>query len=254
MHLSSRHEAIMELARTTGRVQVDDLAKRLNVTPQSIRRDLNELCQGRLLARMHGGAVLPSGTENMRYEQRRGIAAAEKSAIGQAAAALIPDNASLFINIGTTTEAVSEALLDRQGLMVVTNNINVANRLRARPALEVVIAGGIVRAADGGIVGDAAVEFIRRFKVDFAVIGTSAIDDDGALLDFDFREVQVARAIIENARQVILVADSTKFERTAPVRIGHLSQIHTLVTNGLTAEPIREICADSGVRLIEVGG
>lgn len=254
MHPTSRQEAIVDLARTTGRVTVDDLAERLDVTPQTIRRDLNALCQGRVLARVHGGAVLPSGTENMRYEQRRAIAAEEKTAIGQAAAALIPDNASLFINIGTTTEAVSEALLDHQRLMVVTNNINVANHLRIHPAFEVVIAGGVVRAADGGIVGEAAVEFIRRFKVDFAVIGASAIDDDGALLDFDFREVQVARAIIDNARHVILVADSTKFERTAPVRIGHLSQVQTLVTNGEAPEPIRQICGGHDVHLVEVGG
>ncbi len=252
MHPTARHEAIMELARSTGLVRVEELAERLEVTPQTIRRDLNDLCRSRMLARVHGGAVLPSGTENMRYEERRAIAADEKAAIGRAAAALIPDNASLFINIGTTTEAVSEALMDHQGLMVITNNINVANRLRVRPGLEVVITGGVVRPADGGIVGEAAVEFIRRFKVDFAVIGASAIDDDGSLLDFDFREVQVARAIIENARQVILVADATKFERTAPVRIGQLSRIHTLVTNGRAPSPIHDICIRDGIHLIEV--
>jgi hypothetical protein len=94
--------------------------------------------------------------------------------------------------------------------MVITNNINVANRMRVYPSIEVVIAGGVVRGSDGGIVGEAAVDFIRQFKVDFAVIGASAIDHDGALLDFDFREVKVAQAIIANARHVILVADSTK--------------------------------------------
>lgn len=252
MHPTSRHEAIMQLARSTGLVQVEALAEHLRVTPQTIRRDLNELCRSRMLARVHGGAVLPSGTENMLYEQRRGIAAEEKAVIGRAAAALIPDNASLFINIGTTTEAVSEALLDHQGLMAITNNINVANRLCRRPDFEIVIAGGVVRAADGGIVGEAAVEFIRRFKVDFAVIGASAIDGDGSLLDFDFREVQVARAIIENARHVILVADATKFERAAPVRIGHLSDVDILVTNGAAPASIRELCADGEIRLMEI--
>jgi len=109
-----------------------------------------------------------------------------------------------------------------------------------------------VRAADGGIVGEAAVEFIRRFKVDFAVIGASAIDGDGSLLDFDFREVQVARAIIGNARHVILVADATKFERAAPVRIGHLSDVDTLVTNGAVPTSIRELCGEAGIRLLEI--
>lgn len=252
MHPTSRHEAIMELARSTGLVQVEALAETLQVTPQTIRRDLNALCRSRMLARVHGGAVLHSGTENMLYEQRRDIAAEEKAAIGRAAAALIPDKASLFINIGTTTEAVSEALLDHRGLMAITNNINVANRLRQRPDFEVVIAGGVVRPADGGIVGEAAVEFIRRFKVDFAVIGASAIDGDGSLLDFDFREVQVARAIIENARHVILVADAGKFERAAPVRIGHLSDVDTLVTNGTVPASIRDLCGDAEIRLLEI--
>ena len=126
-------------------------------------------------------------------------------------ARLIPDRASLFVNIGTTTEAVSDALLDHEGLMVITNNINVANRMRVYPSLEVIIAGGVVRGSDGGVVGEAAVDFIRQFKVDYAVIGVSSIDPDGALYDFDFREVKVAQAIIANARHVILVSDSTKF-------------------------------------------
>lgn len=253
MIFAGRQAEILDIAKAEGRVQVDDLAARFSVTPQTIRKDLNDLCEVRALTRIHGGALYPSGTENVRYEARRSIAAAEKQAIGRAAASLIPDKASLFINIGTTTEAVGEALLDHHELMVITNNINVANRLRVYPAIEVVIAGGVVRGSDGGIVGEAAVDFIRQFKVDYAVIGASAIDEDGALLDFDFREVKVAQAIIANARHVILVADSTKFERTAPVRIGHLSQVHTFITDVCPFEALRDMAASRGVHLIETG-
>ncbi|MFC5385576.1 DeoR/GlpR family DNA-binding transcription regulator [Aquamicrobium segne] len=251
LYLPSRHRDILQLAKDQGRVLVDDLAAHFKVTPQTIRKDLNDLCERRLLTRIHGGAVLPSGIGNMEYEARRKIAADEKDAIGKAAAALIPDNASLFINIGTTTEAVSKALLDHSGLMIITNNINVANRMRVYPAMEVVIAGGVVRGSDGGVVGEAAVDFIRQFKVDYAVIGASAIDHDGALLDFDFREVKVAQAIIANARHVILVSDSTKFERTAPVRIGHLSQVNSFITDRCAIERVRQICSENDVRLIE---
>lgn len=252
MYLNLRHAEIIDLAKVQGRVLVDDLSARFKVSPQTIRKDLNELCERKYLSRIHGGALFPSGTENMEYEQRRLISRDEKEAIGQAAAKLIPDNASLFINIGTTTEAVSQALLQHHGLMVITNNINVANRLRVYPEFEVIIAGGVVRASDGGVVGEAAVDFIRQFKVDYAVISASALDQNGALLDYDFREVKVARAIMENARHVILVADSTKFERTAPVRIGHLSQIDTFVTNHDVLDSVRKICTESDVRLIEV--
>jgi len=251
MYLTGRQAEIVELAKASGRVFVEELALRFSVTPQTIRKDLNDLCDARVLARIHGGATLPSSTVNMKYEARRQIAAQEKQAIGLAAANLIANNASLFINIGTTTEAVGEALVDHQELMVITNNINVANRLRLLPAIEVVITGGVVRASDGGIVGEAAVDFIRQFKVDYAVIGASAIDPDGALLDFDFREVKVAQAIIANARHVILVADSTKFERTAPVRIGHLSQVHTFITDHCPIPSIRRICLENNVELIE---
>lgn len=251
MFLSPRHSEIMQLAKDQGRVLVDDLANHFQLTPQTIRKDLNDLCDQRLLTRIHGGALFPSGIENLEYEARRQIASQEKDAIGRAAARLIPDSASLFINIGTTTEAVSTALLGHAGLMVITNNINVANRMRVYPSIEVVIASGVVRGADGGIVGEAAVDFIRQFKVDYAVIGASAIDHDGALLDFDFREVKVAQAIIANARHVILVADSGKFERTAPVRIGHLRQVNTFITDKCDVEAIRHICSENEVELIE---
>lgn len=251
VYLPPRHAEILQMAKDKGRVLVDDLAAHFAVTPQTIRKDLNDLCDRRLLSRVHGGALFPSGIENMEYEARRKIAADEKDAIGKAAAALIPDSASLFINIGTTTEAVSKALLDHSGLMVITNNINVANRMRVYPSIEVVIAGGVVRGSDGGVVGEAAVDFIRQFKVDYAVIGASAIDHDGALLDFDFREVKVAQAIIANARHVILVSDRTKFERTAPVRIGHLSQVNTFITDRCDIDSVRRICVESDVSLIE---
>ncbi len=241
----------MRIAREDGRVLVEALALRFDVTPQTIRKDLNDLCAARMLSRVHGGAVVGSGRENLEYEARRTLAAPQKAAIGRAAARLIPDGASLFINIGTTTEAVSEALIERPGLMVITNNINVANRMRLYPQTEVVIAGGVVRGSDGGIVGEAAVDFIRQFKVDFAIIGASALDIDGALLDFDFREVKVAQAIIENARHVILVADASKFDRTAPVRIGHLRQIHSFITDRCVQPSIRRLCADLGIALIE---
>jgi DeoR family glycerol-3-phosphate regulon repressor len=249
--LNLRRQEILVLARSQGRVTVDGLAARFEVTPQTIRKDLNELCDQRLLSRVHGGAIIASGVENVGYEARRFIAQDEKRAIGAAAAKLIPNNSSLFINIGTTTEEVARALGDHEGLLVITNNINVATLLYRHPKIDVIIAGGPVRRSDGGIVGGAAVDFIRQFKVDHAVIGTSAIDEEGALLDFDYREVRVSQAIIGNARQVILVSDRLKLERSAPVRIGHISQVNVFVTDQLQPGPVGELCKTHGVRVIE---
>lgn len=253
MFMTPRQAQIVELAKSSGRIFVEGLAEHFEVTPQTIRRDLNELCDSGKLVRIHGGALYPATNENVQYEKRRLIAADSKQAIGLTAAALIPDNASLFINIGTTTEAVAKALLHHRNLLVVTNNINVANILRASPSNEVVLSGGVVRPSDGALVGDAAVDFFTRFKVDFAIIGSSAIDTDGSLLDYDMREVRVAQAIIANARSIILVADSTKFQRRAPMRIAHVSQVDTFVTDRCEDPDFRALLETNKVRLIESG-
>jgi DeoR family transcriptional regulator, glycerol-3-phosphate regulon repressor len=249
--LNDRQNDIIVLARTVGRVSVEELAARYDVTPQTIRRDLNELCDRRVLTRTHGGAIISSSVENLSYEARRFIAAPEKRAIGIAAAALIANESSLFINIGTTTEEVAAALTKHQDLLVITNNLNVAMTLYRLPSIEVIVAGGPVRRSDGAVVGSAAVDLIRQFKVDTAVIGASALDDDGSLLDFDALEVNVSRAIISNARRVILVCDRMKLERAAPVRIGHMSQIHAFVTDRLTSPALRQVCLAHGVKVIE---
>lgn len=248
--LHTRLSEIIAIARNSGKVDVDTLAARFEVTPQTIRRDLNELCDRQLLKRVHGGAVYPSGVANFDYDARRHTAEFAKRMIGEKTAALVPDNSSVILNIGTTTEQVAAALRSHQGLMVVTNNINVANILRSSPTAEVIIAGGAVRHSDGGIVGEATVDFIRQFKVDFAIIGASAIDRDGTILDFDFREVKVAQAIIGHARKTILVADVLKFDRTAPVRIADFSQIDVLVTDTTPPAAITEACIANGVDLI----
>ncbi|WP_028879024.1 DeoR/GlpR family DNA-binding transcription regulator [Terasakiella pusilla] len=254
MTLSFRQQQILEIAQENARVSVDELVEQFNVTPQTIRKDLNELCEAKLLNRVHGGAMIASGVTNVGYTQRQSIAEAEKRGIGELCAKQIPNNASLFINIGTTTEAVAHYLVHHKNLLVITNNINVANTLINNPSCEVIIAGGVLRPTDGGIIGEATVDFIKQFKVDYAVIGASAIDEDGALLDYDYREVRVAQAIIENARQTILVADKIKFERSAPVRIAHLSQISTFVTDEPVSDKIARICAANDVKIHALSG
>jgi DeoR family glycerol-3-phosphate regulon repressor len=251
--LPRRHAEIMSLLRETGRVAVDELAARFGVTPQTIRRDLTELSRSRALTRVHGGAMVASGVANLAYEARQLVAQTQKRLIGEAAARLIPDHSSLFINIGTTTEEVARALGGHAGLLIITNNLQVAWALHREASLEVIIAGGTVRRSDGAIVGAATVEHIRQFRTDFAVIGTSAIDPDGTLLDFDSREVQVSRAIIESARRVVLVTDGSKFKRAAPVRIAHLRDVDILVTDRLPSPETAALCEEHGVEVIEVG-
>ena len=245
-----RQGEILDFARKSGRVGVEQLADQFNVTPQTIRKDLNDLCIRGLLHRVHGGAVVSSGVSNVGYGARRNLAADAKQRIGRNAAALIPDNCSIVINIGTTTEQVALALRSRFGLRVITNNINVVNILHGHRDIEVIVIGGVVRHSDGGVVGESAIDFIQQFKVDYAIIGASAIEADGSLLDYDFSEVKVAQAIIRNARHTILVADSMKFERSAPVRIGHLSMVGTIVTDKPLPPDHCQICADNNVDMV----
>ncbi|MEH6475570.1 MAG: DeoR/GlpR family DNA-binding transcription regulator [Sneathiella sp.] len=245
--ISPRQADIMNMLRQDGRVGVEDLAELFNVSPQTIRKDLNELGDQDLLQRVHGGAVLSSGVKNFEYEARRLLAVEEKRHIGILAASLIPDNCTLLINIGTTTEQVAIGLRGKEGMMAITNNINVVNILSGTPGFEVIVAGGVVRPTDGGVIGEATVDFIKQFKVDYAVIGASAIDEDGSLLDYDYREVKVAQAIIDNARQTILVVDSMKLERSAPVRIGHLTQMDYVVTDKPLPAKLQTLCTENDV-------
>jgi len=252
--LTERQKIILDSARELGEVEVEPLAERLSVTPQTIRRDLNEMCRMRLLQRTHGGAVVHDGVSNLGYESRRRFMSEEKAAIGARAADLIPDDSSLFINIGTTTEEAARHLLNHRGLLLVTNNINVIQMLRGNQSLQLMMAGGMLRNEDGGIVGESTAEFIGQFKLDHAIIGVSAIEEDGTLLDYDAQEVRVAKAIIENSRSTILVADSVKFERSAPMRIGNVSEIDFIVTDKPPPKKFIQHCKNHHVEVLVVNG
>ena len=235
-------------------MSVEALVNHFGVTPQTIRRDINELDAEGMLRRYHGGAGLPSSVENVGYSARKILHHDAKKRIAQAVAAAIPDGASLFINIGTTTEEVARALLNHKRLRVITNNINVAVLLAQAEDSEVIIAGGAVRKGDGGIVGAATVDLIQQFRVDFGIIGISGIDSDGTLLDYDYREVRVAQAIMANARRVFLVADHSKFGRPAMVRLGSLADVSTLFTDVAPLEPLRAFLASANVELCVASG
>jgi DeoR family glycerol-3-phosphate regulon repressor len=243
MALGFRQLAILDLARETGQLHVEDLAARFGVTLQTVRRDLNDLADSGHLERVHGGAVLKAPQTALGYRERVALNAAAKDAIGRACAAAIPDGATLVLNIGTTTEAAARALLGHKGLTVVTNNMNVANILAANEDCQIMLAGGALRRSDGGLVGDLATAFISQFKPDIAVIGTSALDLDGDLLDYDLAEVTVSRAIIAAARRVYLVTDHTKIGRSAPARIGSLSEVDALFTDKPLPETLARACA-----------
>lgn len=244
-----RKDRILEMVSSSGFVTIDELVNAFGVTPQTVRRDLNQLAEAGLLVRHHGGAGIESSTQNTAYNARQIIESDAKNIIARQVARDIPDGASLFINIGTTTEAIAGELLQKRNLRVVTNNLHVAAALSERDDFRIIIAGGEVRQSDGGIIGEATVDLIRQFQMDIAIIGISGIQEDGTLLDFDFREVRVSQAIIQNSRRVMLCTDHTKFGRNAMVRLGNLSQIDDLYTDRAPTEEYQELLKTHGVTL-----
>ena len=231
MDSTTRQSDILEQLNTQDRVEVEELANLFGVSLQTVRADLRDLSARGALSRVHGGAVRVSSAANRAYADRRRQNAAAKQAMAAMVADLIPDNCSLALNIGTSTEQVARALSGHRGLTVLSNNINIINIMMGGEAKELILAGGTVRQSDGAIVGEDAVEFISRYKVDFAIIGASALDADGAVLDHDAREVSVARAIVKNARTRVLICDGSKFALSAPVRICDLSDLDVVVTD-----------------------
>ncbi|WP_077001413.1 DeoR/GlpR family DNA-binding transcription regulator [Variovorax sp. KK3] len=249
MNSNPRQLKLLNTVRARGSISVEQLADMLDVTLQTVRRDVQRLADEGLLTRFHGGVRVPSSTvQNIGYQQRESLNAEGKARIARAVAAQVPNDCSLILNIGTTTEAIAKALMHHSGLRVITNNLNVAAILSGNPNCEVIVAGGSVRPRDRAIVGEATVDFIRQFKVDIAVIGVSGIEADGTLRDFDLREVKVAQTIIAQAREVWLAADASKFNRPAMVELAKLSQIDCLYTDDEPPVPFPELLEQAQVR------
>lgn len=249
LNANPRQMKLLEVVRARGSITVDQLATTLDVTLQTVRRDVQRLSESGLVARFHGGVRVPGSTvENIEHRQRESLHAESKAAIARAIAREVPNDCSLIINIGTTAEAIARELRHHTGLRVITNNLNVAEILCGNPHCEVIVAGGMVRQRDRGIVGEATVDFISQFKVDIALIGISGIEADGSLRDYDYREVKVAQAIIGHAREVWLGADSSKFHRPAMVTMATLSQIDRLFTDAPPPAPFPALLADADVR------
>ena len=247
--MPERHKQIIDLLNQHEFVSIDHLSKYFQVTPQTVRRDIKKLSRRGLLQRYHGGISQISNIKNIEYKTRKILRQNEKKNIAKTLAKEVPNQASVFINIGTTTEEVAKALLNHQGLKVITNNLNVAMILSQNTNIEVIIAGGIVRNRDLGITGDATIDFIKQFKVDIGIIGISGIDQDGSLLDFDYNEVRVARTIIHNSRSIFLAADHSKFDRNAMVSLCHISEIDALFTDKTPNQKFCDVLNESGVSL-----
>ncbi len=221
----------MEILRRRGYAAIDELAGALSVTPQTVRRDLQDLADEGLLRRHHGGASLPSSIANTDYALRQVENAAAKAAIGRAAAARVAEGSSVFLTLGTTVEAVAAELAGRRALRVVTNSTAAARSLGGDDGVSVQVLGGTFRPRNGGLVGALTAELAARWRCDLLVTGVGAISADGVLLDYHEEEVAVVRAMLAHARITLLVADHTKFLKTAACVVAPVAAAAVLVTD-----------------------
>lgn len=247
-----RVRAILAIVVEQGFQSIDTLAGRFGVSTQTIRRDVNALCDRGLCRRRHGGIdVLPEG-ENVDYPSRRILNREAKRCIARCVAEAVPDGASLFFGIGTTPEECAQALRDRKGLRVMTNNLNVAVALSRNPACELTIAGGRLRNLDGDVVAGEAHGFFSRFSVDIGIYGVGGVAEDGSLLDFSQDEVRMRSDLASHCRKRFLVLDHSKFSRSATVRGGHITETSRVFTDQPPPPHIMAMLNEAGVKLVVV--
>jgi DeoR family glycerol-3-phosphate regulon repressor len=248
--VDDRGRAIVELVRSTGFQAIDALAVQFGVTPQTIRRDVNLLCDRGLLRRRHGGVELPPEGENLAYPARQVLNIDAKRRIAQRVAREVPAGASLFFGIGTTAEQCALALLDHPNLRVMTNNLNVALALSRNPSCEITIAGGRMRNLDRAVVASEAHGFFAGFAVDIGIYGIGGVAEDGTLLDFSADEIAMCRTLTRHCRQRFLVLDHSKFGRGATVRGGRITEASAVFTDGPVPAAIAATLEAAGVRLV----
>jgi len=249
--VSNRRAAILEAVHANGAVAVAELAERFAVTQQTIRRDLHNLDRRGLIQKGFGGAFASPGVAKFNYLDRRGAQAEIKKRLMVALEELLIPGATIFVGLGTTFNTLHEVLARHPDVLVATPNLEVAYNCAMNTDATVYVYGGYVRNKDSSVltVSDAN---RRRFKFDLALLGASAIDEDGAILEFDPLEVDLVQSILPQARQRILVAHHEKFRRAAPHRVTSIGDLDVLVTDGDPARHFNDPAILDTVKLITV--
>jgi DeoR family glycerol-3-phosphate regulon repressor len=252
--VSSRQDQIINLVRDQGYASIEMMSEKFDVAQQTVRRDIIHLSKKGLLQRHHGGAGLPPGLESLAYSNRKIRNAQQKTLIGNAIAARIPNGASLFIDIGTTMEAVAVALTGHEGLRVITNHIGIVSIFCENTDFEIIISGGLVRNRDRAVTGETTTEFLRQFRVGYGIFGIGSITDDGQLLDYDYRDAQASRAALQISRHKIAAADHSKFNGDAMMPFVHVSEMDDLFTDEAPPVAISDSIEQGGTELFIAPG
>lgn len=245
-----RQRRLLQHLRAHGTGNVADLARSLDVSPSTVRRDLADLQRQGLLTRVHGGAAVADGELEAGLSARTLFRGAEKRLIGEAAAARVFDGSTVLITGGTTTLAMLPHLAEREGLTVITNGLGIAWHLSRYPNISVVVLGGVLRHHELSLLGPLALQTLADFQIDEAFTGAFAVDPSSGLSGADVSEVTTDRSMLSSARALTVLADSSKFQQRGPVRLARVDQIGCLITDaGADEASVRGLQA-AGVNVI----
>lgn len=247
--ISARLGQIMGLIATKGSMTVSELASLLGVSEETVRRDARLLEERGDVLKLHGALALPHHVGEAPYERRMRENAEAKRSIARAALALVQDGDSLIIDTGTTTSIFAQELRSRRGLTIVTNSSDIARTLATVNGNRVYMAGGELKADNGAAFGPPAVEFISRFRVRHAFISIAALHAVDGPMDMDFEEAELARMALSRSDSRIILSDSSKFGKTALVKVCDFSDINWLYTDAVPPADLADALSKHGVEL-----
>jgi len=246
---SQRQSEILRALKERGSYSITDLATDLDVSTETIRRNVKPLVERGLIVKFHGGIMLPERIDEAPYRRRMQINHEAKQAVARLIASDIQDGDAIILDNGTTTAYVADALAGHSRLVVITNSADIACRLAPRGGNRVFMAGGELNSDDIATFGAPAVAFLRQFQVRYAILSVAGISGRGELVNFHLYEAEFANAAIEQADECWVVADQTKFGREAPVKVCDLKQVDVVYTDAKPSNDFRRRCAQAGVRI-----
>jgi DeoR/GlpR family transcriptional regulator of sugar metabolism len=250
MWAHERHARIVALLNERQRLTTETFSAELGVSKETIRRDLIELELSGKLSRVHGGAIPQNVPIEASYVEREELHRPEKRSIARAAATLIAQGMSCFIDAGSTTHALAQVLLARTDLQIITNSVSIASELASNPGLDVVLLGGRIAQEMPATYGDQTVAEIGRYHLDLAIVSPVGIDARAGAMDYLWHEAAVARAMLEHARQRIVLADRSKLGQTSRMQICAASAVDMLVTDAAAGDKLVRQLQSGGVKRI----
>ncbi|MEL0629174.1 DeoR/GlpR family DNA-binding transcription regulator [Psychromonas aquatilis] len=227
--LNARQQTILARLRSNEDIQIDTMAEYFQVTTQTIRRDVNQLCKAGYARRIHGGVGLPVQLTNTSYQLRSDLEFDVKDKIAKQVANSIPDGATLMMGIGTTVTRIAYYLKTKN--RVITNNLQVVKILEPNPEIEVYVAGGLFRSQQQDIVGHSVLTFFNSFEADIGIFGCAAVTESHIAMEHETAESELSQSILNNSRQTWLVADASKWSRSASVKVAPLSRFDQIYSN-----------------------